>query len=164
MNFRHKKIPARLLPLIAVIVLVRLYQQNPDIVHFFFSSEAHEAAEHSVPTISAEQSDQIMEAIHRRASDVNVSFSAIVVKVLPDDNEGSRHQRFIVRLHSGSTVLISHNIDLAPRVEHLAAGDQVRVSGQFEWNDKGGVVHWTHHDPNHRRSGGWIKYKDKLYQ
>jgi hypothetical protein len=84
--------------------------------------------------------------------------------VLPDDNEGSRHQRFIVRLASGRTVLIAHNIDLAPRVEGLTAGDSVEFSGEFENNDKGGVVHWTHHDPDGRHVGGWIKHGGRVYQ
>jgi hypothetical protein len=38
---------------------------------------------------------------------------------------GDRHQRFILRLPSGQTVLIAHNIDVAPRVE----GDQRRRHG-----------------------------------
>jgi hypothetical protein len=54
-----------------------------------------------------------------------------VVRVLSDDNEGSRHQRFIVRLASGRTVLIAHNIDLAPRVDGLETGDTVEFSGEF---------------------------------
>jgi hypothetical protein len=87
-----------------------------------------------------------------------------VVRVLPDDTEGSRHQRFIVRLASGRTVLIAHNIDLAPRVDGLEAGDTVEFSGQFEDNDKGGVVHWTHHDPSGRHVAGWIRYRGRLYQ
>jgi hypothetical protein len=87
-----------------------------------------------------------------------------VVRVLPDDTEGSRHQRFIVRLASGRTVLIAHNIDLAPRVDGLEAGDTIAFSGQFEDNDKGGVVHWTHHDPSGRHVAGWIKYRGRVYQ
>jgi len=87
-----------------------------------------------------------------------------VVRVLPDDNQGSRHQRFIVRLASGRTVLIAHNIDIAPRVEGLSAGDTVSFSGEFEDNDKGGVVHWTHHDPGGRHVSGWIKYRGRIYQ
>src|SRR5678816_7672 len=73
--------------------------------------------------------------------------SGTVTRVLSDDNDGSRHQRFIVSLASGQTLLISHNIDLAPRVDALSVGDVVSFRGEYEWNDKGGVIHWTHHDP-----------------
>ena len=60
-----------------------------------------------------------------------------VVRVLPDDNEGSRHQRFIVRLSSGRTVLIAHNIDLAPRVADLEVGDTVAFSGELDFAAEG---------------------------
>ena len=49
----------------------------------------------------------------------------IVERVLRDDEDGSRHQRFIVSLGSGLTLLVSHNIDLAPRVANLEPGDEV---------------------------------------
>jgi Protein of unknown function (DUF3465) len=87
-----------------------------------------------------------------------------VARVLSDDNQGSRHQRFIVRLASGRTVLIAHNIDLAPRIEGLEAGDLIAFSGEFENNDRGGVVHWTHRDPSGRHVAGWIKYRGRVYQ
>jgi len=90
--------------------------------------------------------------------------SGIVERVLPDDNSGSRHQRFIVRLASGQTLLIAHNIDLAPRVADLARGDSVSFSGIYETNDKGGVVHWTHRDPSGRHAAGWIEHKGQRYQ
>jgi hypothetical protein len=90
--------------------------------------------------------------------------SGIVERVLPDDNSGSRHQRFIVRLASGQTLLIAHNIDLAPRVADLARGDAVSFSGIYETNDKGGVVHWTHRDPSGRHAAGWIEHKGQRYQ
>ena len=87
-----------------------------------------------------------------------------VVKVLPDDRKGSQHQRFIVELSSGRTVLIAHNIDLAPRVANLREGDTVSFSGEFEENDRGGVVHWTHHDPAGRHVAGWIRHQGRTYQ
>ena len=73
--------------------------------------------------------------------------SGTVLRVLADDNSGSRHQRFILRLDSGQTVMVAHNIDLAPRIASLRAGDRVGFSGEYEWNAQGGVIHWTHHDP-----------------
>ena len=79
-----------------------------------------------------------------------------VVRELPDDNDGSRHQRFILDVGDNHTVLISHNIDLASRAP-VSNGSTVIVRGQYEWNDRGGVIHWTHHDPDGRREGGWVE-------
>ena len=86
-----------------------------------------------------------------------------VVRELRDDLEGSRHQRFILQVEPSLTLLISHNIDLAPRVP-LRAGDSISFRGEYEWNDRGGVVHWTHHDPRGRRRGGWIEHDGRRYE
>jgi len=87
-----------------------------------------------------------------------------VIRTLSDDNDGSRHQRFILRLSSGRTLLIAHNIDLAPRINALRAGDTVAFYGQYEQNDKGGVIHWTHHDPQGRHTPGWLEHNGRRYQ
>lgn len=87
-----------------------------------------------------------------------------VERVLRDDDDGSRHQRFILRLNSGQTLLVSHNIDLASRIATLAEGDQVLFRGQYEWNDRGGVLHWTHHDPRGDRQGGWLQHEGATYR
>ena len=90
--------------------------------------------------------------------------SGIVTRILADDNDGSRHQRFILEVGSGRTLLIAHNIDLAPRVAGLKVGDTLEFYGEYEWNDKGGVIHWTHHDPNGQHIGGWLKHGGRTYQ
>jgi hypothetical protein len=87
-----------------------------------------------------------------------------VTRVLADDNDGDRHQRFILRLESGQTLLVAHNIDLAPRVAGLKEGDIVEFRGEFEWNDKGGVIHWTHEDPRGQHEAGWLKHQGRTYQ
>lgn len=87
-----------------------------------------------------------------------------VIRILADDNEGSRHQRFIVELESGRTLLIAHNIDLAPRITALRVGDTVSVYGQYEWNPQGGVIHWTHRDPRGNHVHGWIDHRGRRYQ
>ena len=90
--------------------------------------------------------------------------SGVVSRILPDDNDGSRHQRFILRLRSGQTLLVAHNIDLAPRIDGLEEGDTVEYSGQYEWNPKGGVVHWTHRDPAGQHVAGWLKHEGRVFQ
>jgi len=108
--------------------------------------------------------DMLIEAFKTHRSDFQIQAKALVVKLLSDDNNGSRHQRFIVRLNSGHTLLVAHNLDLAPRIEALKAGDSVEFYGEYEWNKKGGLIHWTHHDPSGRHATGWIKHGDKMYQ
>ncbi|WP_353979350.1 DUF3465 domain-containing protein [Salinicola endophyticus] len=87
-----------------------------------------------------------------------------VQRLLPDDDEGSRHQRFILALGDGQTLLIAHNIDLAPRLDGLARGDSVRFRGEYVWNARGGVVHWTHRDPRGERPGGWLEWSGRRYR
>ncbi|MCK0715473.1 DUF3465 domain-containing protein [Chromohalobacter sarecensis] len=105
----------------------------------------------------------LREAYQQHHSGLQVEARGEVVRVLPDDDEGSRHQRFILRLASGQTVLIAHNIDLAPRLEGLQAGDTVGFFGEYEWNSKGGVVHWTHRDPGGDHPDGWLEYHGQRY-
>ncbi len=93
-----------------------------------------------------------------------VEGTGTVDRVLADDLDGSRHQRFILRIDSDHTVLVSHNIDLAPRIEPLTKGDSIEFRGQYEWNERGGVIHWTHHDPQGRREGGWLKHHGRTYR
>jgi hypothetical protein len=106
----------------------------------------------------------IARAIAGHAHDVTVNAEGVVSSVLPDDRNGERHQRFIVRLPSGTTVLIAHNIDIAPRIEGLRTGAPVAFEGEYVWNAQGGVVHWTHHDPSARHKSGFVKYDGRLYR
>lgn len=93
-----------------------------------------------------------------------VESSGTVTRLLADDNDGSRHQRFILRLASGQTVLVAHNIDLAPRIPALAVGDAVDFRGEYVANPQGGVIHWTHRDPQGRHSGGWLRHAGREYR
>lgn len=107
---------------------------------------------------------RLQQAFDQRQSDLQVEASGVVDRVLPDDLKGSRHQRFILRLSTGQRVLVAHNIDLAPRIPGLRVGDEVTFYGEYEWNAKGGVIHWTHHDPNGRHVDGWLKHRGETYQ
>ena len=106
----------------------------------------------------------IQQAFDRHQSNVQVQSVGRVKAVLADDNEGSRHQKFILGLENGLTVLVAHNIDLAPRIRNIQKGDTVEFYGEYEYTEKGGVIHWTHHDPQNRHVGGWLKHEGEIYQ
>ncbi|HET7395905.1 MAG TPA: DUF3465 domain-containing protein [Gammaproteobacteria bacterium] len=112
----------------------------------------------------ADRDDGLAEAFEKHISNIHVRGSGTVIRILPDDDIGIRHQRFIVRLDSGQTLLIAHDIDIAPRVTPLHAGDAISFSGEYEWNSQGGVVHWTHQDPGGRHASGWLEHDGKIFQ
>jgi len=114
--------------------------------------------------VTNHESDAIAQAYQQHRSDLQVEGQGIITRILPDDTDGGRHQRFILRLDHGQTVLVAHNIDLAPRVENMNMGDSIAFYGEYEWNEKGGVIHWTHHDPASRHTNGWLKHQNKTYQ
>ena len=145
-----------LLP-IAIVAAVFLYQKWDESRY-----SAQDAATGTV--VSAADDDAIRDAYESQQSGIEVSGQGTVSRILGDDREGDRHQRFIVALGTGHTLLIAHNIDLAPRIEGLAIGDAVAFHGIYEWNDKGGVVHWTHHDPQGQHEAGWIRHRGRTYQ
>ena len=120
--------------------------------------------ESAAPERSAASASEVDRAFDARSSDVQVRGQGIVTKLLADDNKGSRHQRFILRLPSGNTLLVAHNIDLAPRIDSLRVGDAVEFFGEYEWNDKGGVLHWTHDDPQGRHVTGWLRHRGVRYE
>ncbi|MBI1268966.1 DUF3465 domain-containing protein [bacterium] len=99
----------------------------------------------------------------RRARGVRVCYAAPVFKLLPDDKRGRQHQRFLFKLANGTTVLVAHNIDLAARVP-LQQGNLVEVCGEYIWNDKGGVIHYTHRSTSRFKQGGYIKFNGQIYQ
>lgn len=148
------KKPAR-----AVTVLVLLIAA---IATWYFDQPSNSTP--SPPTDGGRSSTIIRHAFEQRQSDLQVKGHGVVERIFADDNVGSRHQKFLLRLDNDHTLLISHNIDLAPRVDGLAVGDVVDFNGEYEWNPQGGVVHWTHHDPNGRHEDGWLRHQGVYYQ
>lgn len=99
-------------------------------------------------TRTAYHNGLISTAYKTHLSGIQVTGEGEVVRILSDDTKGLRHQRFILRLASGQTLLIAHNIYIALRIDSLDLGDTIAFKGVYEWNDKGGVIHWSHHDPH----------------
>ena len=87
-----------------------------------------------------------------------------VERILKDDTNGLKHQKFLLKISPTITILIAHNIDLAPRVAQLNEGDTVEFKGEYIYTAKGGTVHWTHKDPNGRHQNGWLKHAGNTYE
>lgn len=113
--------------------------------------------------IPQEDPTDIRALFEAQRSGVMVSTTGNVTRILSDDTKGSRHQRFLIELPQGMTLLVAHNIDLAPRIP-LNINDHVDIFGQYEWNHKGGLIHWTHHDPKNIHPGGWIIHNKVKYE
>ena len=112
---------------------------------------------------SQESNNINIESLYKsKASGKIVVFEASVEKILTDDIKGDKHQRLILKTNK-RTILLAHNIDVAPRIP-VKIHDNIKIKGMYEWNEKGGVVHWTHHDPQNRREGGWIELNGKKYK
>ena len=110
------------------------------------------------PSAQPSQTDAQLERLFQaKRSDVQVSGSGTVTRLLADDNEGSRHQRFILEIDSGLTLLVAHNIDVAPRLTGLKVGDRVSFYGEYIYSEQGGTIHWTHHDPDGHHVDGWLE-------
>jgi hypothetical protein len=106
---------------------------------------------------------ELSAAARAHSTGVEVEAGGRVTRLLPDDTKGSRHQRFLVRVEDSLTILVAHNRDLAPRVP-IQPGDSVTLRGEYIWNERGGMIHWTHHDPAHRHEPGWIEYHGRRYR
>ena len=148
--------------LIVMIAVVYTAIQYPSSEVAQLPKQAVAAAEVVDKVSAGEQA--IRQAFDGKLSNQQVTGKGTVLKVLPDDREGARHQRFILQLPVGITVLIAHNIDLAPRIANLRTGDTVEFNGEYEWNSKGGVIHWTHHDPHGQHEAGWLRHDGTTYQ
>ncbi|MEO1590404.1 MAG: DUF3465 domain-containing protein [Cyanobacteria bacterium J06632_22] len=111
------------------------------------------------------RTEDITDAYHNGISDVMVEADGTVDRLLSDDTVGSRHQRFILRVGPRHTVLIAHNIDpdIGSRVDNIQVGDTVHFRGEYEWSELGGILHWTHRDPDKEHPDGWIEHNGVRY-
>jgi hypothetical protein len=165
-----------------IIVLIAAYfgidlqeQQNPSnqsLTDLEPQTEILSKTEHQRAAVESKSSnlktqnddEKIQQAFQQQKSGIQVQSSGRVKAILRDDNNGSRHQKFILQLGNGQTVLVAHNIDLSPRLDDLEKGEIVQFYGEYEYSDQGGVIHWTHHDPQKSHANGWLKYKGRTYQ
>jgi len=163
-----KSIQKIVLPVILFVAVVgyqtfietKLPQESKSADETNLSQAAAEAVDSQQLSIGL---NQLMEAFKSHKSKLWLEVGGTVSKSLRDDNKGDRHQKFILKLANGHTVLVAHNIDLATKVP-LKAQDEVVIRARYEWSKQGGVLHWTHRDPRMHIEGGWIQHKGKQYR
>ncbi len=96
-----QKKPAKIILIVLALAIAWLFEKYD--VAKYLPGQSHTPA----------PSHALSQAIAQKQSDVQVQSSGIIVKVLPDDTHGSKHQRLLVKLNNGHVILIAHNIDLA---------------------------------------------------
>ncbi len=75
------------------------------------------------------------------------------------------HERFDIRIGSGAAeqdIEVADNITVGTAAP-VHQGDDVIVKGVLEIDPAGPVIHWTHHDPSFRHTGGYVVVHGKMY-
>lgn len=126
------------------------------------------------------------QAYQQRKSNTEVLDYGTVSKVLPEDNQGNKHQLFMLKLDSGVTVRVAHNTSIAEEVPDLKLGQRLGIKGEFihkddlrkmksldlakfglktadldvilkgPGTDMAGLIHWTHRVPKGDHEPGGI--------
>ncbi len=156
------------LVLLAVCVALSLVAckapNNPQTTAGQAQTTEQQAVQISAQPSASMDAGAITEAFAAHRNLPQVHGSGIVTKVLKDDTKGLQHQKFLLKVSDNITILIAHNIDLAPRVADVKEGDVVEFKGEYIYTPKGGTVHWTHKDPRGNHQAGYLKHNGKTYE
>lgn len=171
-NQKIKKIQFVICIIIVLLILICNYKELPNIINGIVETEALPQQEQSETPVIDVESEEFVEELEEASTKQDelilvdgrwTKGEGIIVKVLPDDTNPPCHQRLLIKISDDRTLLIVHNIDLAPRVKIPKRGDTITFYGEFIDNDKGGLIHWTHHDPDGGR-GGYLIHNGQKYE
>jgi hypothetical protein len=109
----------------------------------------------------------VYDAWRANRSYVEVTASGSVARVLGiRSGPSGRHEGFLLHLRGaegrGLTVRVEDNVDLTGPIP-LRAGDDVVVHGEYIYDPRGGIIHYTHNDPRGRHPGGYVRVNGRLY-
>jgi hypothetical protein len=104
----------------------------------------------------------VQDAFRDHQSGMMVEVSGNVVRILRDDKDDRRNQKFIIRLTNGQSLLVIHDQVAGERVP-VAINDSVLVRGEYRWSETGGTVHFTRRDHSLHRLHGWIEHQGRRY-
>ncbi len=97
-----------------------------------------------------------------------VTASGSVVRILGTRvGPSGSHEGFLLHLRGaagrGLTVRIEDNVDLTGPIP-LHPGEEVEVRGEYIYDSRGGLIHYTHRDPRGRHVAGYVRAGGNLYQ
>lgn len=73
------------------------------------------------------------------------------------------HEAFNIRTDGGRKLEVVDNVSLAPRCP-VEPGDRITIKGEYVPDGSHGpMIHWTHHDPDHRHEDGYIELNGRRY-
>ncbi|MDP3509818.1 MAG: DUF3465 domain-containing protein [Candidatus Melainabacteria bacterium] len=106
---------------------------------------------------------QIIQAQSQQARKVELTVTAPIKKLLREEDYREPHQRFLLILSNGTTVLVANDLQYGTYAP-VQEGNVVRIHGEYIWNERGGVLHWTHKSDEPRHESGYIDFNGMRYQ
>ncbi|MFT5139400.1 MAG: hypothetical protein ACI9H8_001592 [Lysobacterales bacterium] len=99
--------------------------------------------------------ERIIDAWRDKTSNIFVEVEGRVVRLRPDLDYYTRFQHFLIELENGHRLMVKHDLDIS-QIVPVVANSMIRLKGEYDWSETGGVIHWTHRDITNTREGGWI--------
>ena len=109
----------------------------------------------------------IYDAWRSGQSHLEVTASGSVARVLGLRNGPSgEHEGFLLHLRGaeghGLTVRVEDNTDITGPMD-VHAGDDAVVRGEYIYDPRGGIIHYTHHDPRGHHVSGYVRVNGRTY-
>lgn len=104
----------------------------------------------------------VQDAYRYHQTDVMAEVTGTVARILVDDRDDTRNQKFIMRLANGQSLLVLHDQVSSDRVP-VKIDDTVLVRGEYQWTETGGTLRFTQRDYSPRRMHGWIDHQGQRY-
>jgi len=107
--------------------------------------------------------ERLINAFEQGRTGVWVSGHGTVKQLVGDETvAGERHQRIVVDVGEVFDLIVRHSVEASERVP-VVQGDTIAFQGRYEFNGRGGVLGFTHHDPEEPGGGGWVRYQGNVY-
>ncbi|MGH7728205.1 MAG: DUF3465 domain-containing protein [Vulcanimicrobiaceae bacterium] len=120
------------------------------------------------PTGSDSGNGAIYRAWRSGRSHFEATADGAVARILGTrEGPSGRHEGFLVHLTGsaggGLTVRVEDNVDLTGPIP-LQDGEPVEVRGEYIYDSRGGLLHWTHRDPAGRHAAGYVRVDGRYFQ